>query len=250
VGPDGAITVPVAGTLNVLGKTREEATKAVKEALSKFYAKISVTVRVDRYTSNRIIILGQVRIPGVQQFDTMPTLLEALARAGGTVSTDPTVNLTHCAIVRGRESVAWIDLRSLLQGANLQLNLRLRANDLVIIPDKSDLPVYVLGQVMKPGVVRWRADLTLLDAIAQAGGTTRHANAELVVVSPSRGGLRATVRLDELQSGIKGHDVTLQGGDIIYLTTSGIADIGYVLEMLDPMGWVFLGAAVRQAAVN
>ena len=47
VGPDGSITVPVAGTLHVSGMTREEATKAVKDALSKFYAKISVTIRVE-----------------------------------------------------------------------------------------------------------------------------------------------------------------------------------------------------------
>jgi polysaccharide export outer membrane protein len=248
VGPDGAITVPVAGTLHVAGMTREDATKAVKEALVKYYAKVTVTVRVDRYVSNRVVVLGQVRAPGVMQFETMPTLLEALARAGG-VTTQPTSNLTHCAIVRGRDRVAWIDLRGLLQDANLALNLRLRANDLVFIPDRGDLPIYVLGEVYKPGLVRWTANLTLLEALAQAGGATRDAASSLQVISPSRG-LRTTVVLKELQSGVKGHNVTLQGGDIVYVTTSGLADIGYVFEKLNPFGWVFLGATVRSSIVR
>ena len=166
------------------------------------------------------------------------------------VTPDTTSNLTHCAVVRGRESVAWIDLRSLLQEADLSLNLRLRPNDLIFIPDRSDLPIYVLGQVARPGVVRWNSNLTLIDALAQVGGATRDANAELVVISPSRGGLRSTVRMDELQSAVKGHNVTLRPGDIVYLTTSGLADIGYVLEQLNPLSWIFLGAAVRDAVVN
>ena len=248
VGPDGAITVPVAGTLSVLGMTRDEATNAVRDALLKFYAKVTVTVRVDRYVSNRVVVLGKVRTPGVMQFDTMPTLLEALARAGG-VASDEKTNLTHCAVVRGRDRVAWIDLRALLQDANLSLNLRLKSNDLVFIPDRGDLPVYVLGQVAKPGLVRWTDNLTLLDALAQAGGATRDANAQLQIISPSRG-LRSTVELEELQAGIKGHNVILQGGDIVYVTTSGIADIGYVLEKINPFSWVFLGATVRSEFVR
>jgi len=243
VGPDGAITVPVAGTLRVGGMTRDEATQAVKDALSKLYARITLTIRVDRYASNRVIVLGQVRTPGVMQFDTMPNLLEALARAGGLVS-EPASNLTHCAIIRGRDRVAWIDLRSLMQDANLSLNLRLHPNDMVFIPERGDLPIYVLGQVAKPGPFRWVPNMTLMDVLAQAGGATRDANAELQVISPARG-VRATVMLDEMARGVKGNNVFLQGGDIVYLPTSGLADIGYVIEKLNPFSWVFLGPAVK-----
>jgi polysaccharide biosynthesis/export protein len=249
VGPDGAITVPVAGTLKVLGKTREEATQAVKDALLKYYDKIAVTVRVDRYVSNRVVVLGQVRTPGVFQFDTMPNLLEALARAGGMAPGDAPSNLTHCAVVRGRDRVAWIDLKALLQDANLSMNIRLQPNDLVFIPDRGDSPVYVLGQVVKPGLFRWTSGLTLVEAIALAGGATRDANAMVQVVSPSRG-LRTEVSLDEASRGLKGHNITLQGGDIVYLTTSGLADIGYVLEKLNPYSWFFLGATVRGSIVR
>jgi polysaccharide export outer membrane protein len=239
VGPDGAITVPAGGTLKISGKTRDEATKAVKDELSKFYAKVAVSVRVDRYASNRVVILGQVRLPGVIQFDTMPTLMEALARAGG-LTGDPTTNLTHCAIIRGRDRVAWIDIRALLQNANLALNLKLKPDDLVFIPERSDLPVYVLGQFAKPGPVRWKANLNVLDAIALAGGATRHGNSTIQIVSPSRG----------LQTGARGHDIILQSGDIVYLPTSGMSDVGYVLEQLDPFGWVFLGSSIRASATD
>ena len=249
VGPDGAITVPVAGTLKVAGKTRDEATQAVKESLLKFYAKIAVTVRVDRYASNRVVILGQVRMPGVLQFDTMPNLLEALARAGGIVSSDASANVTHCAIIRGRDRVAWIDLRGLLQDADLSLNIRLQPNDLVFIPDRGDQPIYVLGQVAKPGLFRWKAGMTLIDAIGLAGGATRDANAMVHVASPGRG-LRSEVSLDEASRGVKGHNVVLQGGDIVYLTTSGLADFGYFMEKLNPYSWFFLGTTIRSSIVR
>lgn len=248
VGPDGAITVPAGGTLKVSGKTREEATKAVKDELSKYYAKVAVSVRVDRYASNRVVILGQVRVPGVIQFDSMPTLLEAIARAGGLIG-DPNTNLTHCAVVRGRDRVAWIDLRAILQDANLSLNLRLKSDDLIFVPERSDQPVYVLGQLTRPGPVRWKPNLGILDAIALAGGATRFANATIQIVSPSRK-LQTSVDMTELQTGIRGHDIVLQSGDIVYLPTSGIADVGFVLEQLDPFGWIFLGMSIRAAAVD
>jgi polysaccharide export outer membrane protein len=249
VGPDGAITVPTAGTLKVAGMTRGEATKALQDELTKLYAKIVVSVRVDRYASNRVVVLGQVRLPGVLQFDAMPTLLEALARAGGLVSADATTNLTHCAIIRGRDRVAWIDLRSIFQNANLSLNVKLKSDDVIFIPDRSDQPIYMLGQFLRPGPVKWKANLGILDAMALVGGPTRHGNAVVQIVSPSRN-LKTSVNLAELQSGVRGHDITLKAGDIVYLPTSGMADVGYVLEQLDPFGWVFLGSSIRASATD
>lgn len=249
VGPDGAITVPVSGTLKVAGKTRDEAMQAVKESLLKFYAKVAVTVRVDRYASNRVVILGQVRTPGVLQFDTMPNLLEALARAGGIFPMEGGSNLTHCAILRGRDRVAWIDLKGLLQDANLTLNIRLQPNDLVFIPDRGDQPIYVLGQVTRPGLFRWKPGLTLVEAIGLAGGANRDANAMVHVASPARG-LRSEISMDEASRGLKGHNVVLQPGDIVYLPTSGLADFGYFMEKLNPYSWFFLGSTVRSSIVK
>ena len=83
IGPDGKITVPVAGVLPVAKLSREDAQISIAKALEKFYADLSVTVRVDRYTSFRVFILGRVSSPGALQFETQPTLLDVVTRAGG-----------------------------------------------------------------------------------------------------------------------------------------------------------------------
>jgi polysaccharide export outer membrane protein len=244
VGPDGIITLPVAGSLRITGLTREEAAAAVKAALVKFYADVTVTVRVDSYVSNRVFVLGRVRTPGVQQFTAPPTLLEALSRAGG-LAQDPTASLSHCAVIRGRDRMAWIDLRRLMEAGDLTLNLGLKPNDVVLVPEWEDQPVYVLGQVARPGVQRWMPGMTFLDVVARAGGTTRDAlPSKVTVVRPSED-LRFTVSLTGLVGGNEAQNVFVRKGDIIYVPTNFMADIGYVLEKLQPFGWVFLAQAVK-----
>lgn len=247
VGPDGAITIPVAGTISVSGLTREESAKTVKTALSKFYDSLSVTVRVDQYLANRVVVLGRVKTPGVQRFENIPTLLEAISRAGGLSeeSVTPTRNLSHCAVLRGRDRVAWLDLRTLMDGGDLSLNLRLKRNDVVMIPDSWDQPVYVLGQVIKPGPVRWSAGMTVVDALALAGGVGRDAASyNISLIRPSKN-LRMKIAQGDLLEPVPGANVAVERGDILFVPTSFLADLGYVFEKLDPLGWVFLAGAVK-----
>ena len=83
IGPDGKITLPVAGVLSVRNLTRQDASLAITLALSRYYKDIYTTVRVVNYTSNRVIVLGRVEHPGALQFEYPPLLLEILAKAGG-----------------------------------------------------------------------------------------------------------------------------------------------------------------------
>ncbi len=243
VGPDGVITVPVAGPLRVSGMTREEATKAVRESLGRFYAGVTVTLRVDQYASNRVMILGRVARPGLIQFDRPPTLLEAVARAGGLVQ-EPRQVLTHCAVVRGRDRVAWLDLRRLLEEGDLALNLRLKPNDFIYVPDWEDLPVYVLGQVARPGPYRWSPGMSFMDALAQAGGPTRDAApSQIVLIRPGEG-VRATISLDALMAPEAALNLALKRGDILYVPTNGLADFGYIVEKMNPFSWVFIARSV------
>ena len=79
IGPDGKITLPVSGVLYLRNLTREDAAKAITQTLSHYYKDIFTTVRVEKYTSNRVIVLGRVERPGALQFEYPPLLLEILA---------------------------------------------------------------------------------------------------------------------------------------------------------------------------
>jgi len=237
VGPDGAITVPVAGTMKISGLTREDAAAAIGKSLSRFYTGVSVTVKVEQYLANRVTVVGRVKTPGVLRFEKGPTLLEAISRAGGVV--DGPVNLTHCAVIRGRDRMAWIDLKSLNDGREPALNLRLKPDDLVLVPEDGDLPIYVLGQVNKPGPLRWTRGMSFMDAIAQAGGFTRDSMpSNILLVRPSLN-RRVVVSLDDILGPVNTSNVALEGGDIIYVSTNLLADVGYLLEKLNPYSWFF-----------
>ncbi|RPH42997.1 MAG: polysaccharide export protein, partial [Planctomycetota bacterium] len=243
VGPDGALTIPLVGTMKVAGMTREEGAKAIRDSLARLYTGISVTLRVDQYVANRVTVVGRVKTPGVIRFEKPPSIMEAIARAGGLV--DGPVNLTHCAVIRGRNRVAWIDLPSLMSGQELSLNLRLKAEDVVLIPEDGDLPVYVLGQVVKPGAFRWTRGMTVIDAIAQAGGVHRDSNSSSIVLVRPSTNRRVILSQDDILAPINAVNAGLERGDIIYVPTNILADVGYVLDKLNAFSWVFLADTLR-----
>lgn len=232
VGPDGNITLPFAGTIQVLDRNRDQTAELVRRALSAYYLDVYATVRIDEYTSNRVVVLGRVENPGVIHFEDNPTLIEVLSRAGGFPILRPEQVLTRCAVIRNKK-ILWVDLKRLLNG-DLSLNIRLKRNDTVYVPDAYDTSVYVLGEVDKPGVYRLTPKMSFLDALGQAGGTTVHANTDQIhIIRPSQG-LNKEVALDDVLAPDRTLNVALEEGDVVYVPRRGIAKIGYVLSQINP----------------
>ena len=159
------------GPVRLAELTRDEAVDLLGRGLLRYYAHPVLTVGIEEYTSNQVTVLGRVERAGVQRFARPPTLAEVLANAGSMPILDKTATLTRAAIMRGRDRMIWVDLRAMLNG-DLAYNLRMRRGDVVFIPDSSETAVYVLGAVAKPGSYRLTPRMTLLDALAQAGGAT------------------------------------------------------------------------------
>ena len=232
VGPDGNITLPFAGTVKILDTNRDQAADLIKRALSTYYLSIYVTVRIDEYTSNRVVVLGRVEHPGVVHFEDNPSLIEVLSRAGGFPILRPEQVLTRCAVLRG-DKILWLDLKRLLNG-DLSLNIPLRRNDIVYIPDAYDTTVYVLGEVNKPGVYRLTPKMSFLDALGQAGGPSLRANTDKIhLIRPSQG-LNQEVALDDVLVPDRTLNVALEEGDIVYVPRSGIATVGFWLTQINP----------------
>jgi polysaccharide export outer membrane protein len=83
VRPDGQITMPLVHELPVAGHTVSEVTALVTRALKAFLADPPVVVSLVRVRPLRVTLLGQVGHPGTFDFEEPPTLLEAIASAGG-----------------------------------------------------------------------------------------------------------------------------------------------------------------------
>jgi len=244
VGPDGVITVPFVGPTKVGLMTREEAAKDVRGRLAKYYVDPNVQFGIETYTANRITVLGRVQSPGQLSFDHSPTLLEVLAKAGSLPVIDKQATLTRCAIFRGRDKVIWVDLKSLLNGGQTYLNLRMTPGDLVYIPDSSDTMVYVLGSVVRPGAYRLTPDMSVMDALATAGGPNEDAQPkEIGIYRPARKQVEV-ISLQNLMDAQKRVNFALEEGDVIFVPKSGIAEFGYVTRQLAAgLSFVMLKAA-------
>lgn len=245
VGPDGLITLPLLGTMKINAMTREEAASNISKSYKPYYTFPNVTLGIDEYQANRITVLGRVLTPGVLKFERPPELLEALARAGSLPVLDKQATLTRCAIFRGRDRVIWVDLQRLLNRGDLAYNIRLKPNDLVYIPDSFDTLIYVMGEVARPGAYRLTPDMSLMDALSQAGGPSEDADENDIALY--RPGSQATEKapMKSLLTADKKVNYALQEGDVIYVPKKGIAKVGYVLRQLLPgLSIIQLGAVL------
>jgi polysaccharide export outer membrane protein len=243
VGPDGRITLPLAGDVMLAGLTRPDSAKAIESALADYYTNLAVQVTVTKYTANRVLLLGAVDHPGMIAFDGTPTLLEVLARGGVEAGPNksgetPEVNQVpeRCAIYRGSDQVVWVELRAMMASGNALADLRLRRDDVVYVPSISERFVSVLGEVQHPGAIPLAYNSTLASILAQAGGMTDHAgnNPHIQIVDPASGSSIVLSLKDVLNPG-KSLEVTLKPGEIVFVPKSGLYRGTYVLERLSPL---------------
>ncbi|MGD0892936.1 MAG: polysaccharide biosynthesis/export family protein [Terracidiphilus sp.] len=248
IGPDGRITLPLAGPIVVANLTREAAAQKIAAAMSAYYTNISATVEVVSYGSNHVTLLGDVKSPGLIEFTQTPTLLEVLSKGG--VETRLDGNLPEqCVIYRG-DQVFWIELHELLSTGSPLADLRLRRNDVIFVPALSARTISVIGQVQHPGEIPLRHDSTITSILGEAGGISDSAgnNPELQIVHRTKGDKTQYVRFKDLLKPTGGLEVSLYPGDVIFVPKSGLAKTGFVMQQLAPflsVGGLATAVAVR-----
>jgi polysaccharide export outer membrane protein len=234
VGPDGRITLPLAGPIKIAGMSREEAAKTIAGALSAYYTNLTATVEVTKYGSNHVTLLGSVKNPGPINFDQVPTLLEVLSKGGIDNRPDGSIP-EQCVIYRG-DQVFWVDLQDLLSSGSPLADLRLRRNDVIFVPALSTRTVSVMGQVQHPGEIPLRHDSTLTSVIGEAGGLSDNAgnNPDIQIIHRSKGGNTQTIHFKDLMKPTGGLEISLNPGDVVYIPKSGMAKTGFILQQLAP----------------
>src|SRR6185312_1278440 len=184
VGEDGTVNLPLLGDVKVTGKTTGEITAMLKKLLEdKYMQRASVDVQVLEFRSRPISVIGAVKQPGNLGFSGRWTLLEALTAAGGLIEAHGNVAYILRRADNGLSDQVTINLDDLMLRGDPKANIPIFSNDLINIPGTVELTIYCLGQVSKPGAVQFKSNerITVLAAIAHAGGLTDRAASKILV---------------------------------------------------------------------
>jgi polysaccharide biosynthesis/export protein len=224
VSEDGDVTLPLVGNVKIAGLTETEAAQKIKGILEeKALQRASVSVQVVEYRSKPISVIGAVRQPGNLAFAGRWSLLEALTAAGGLGDGHGSVVHVLRRAENGLSDQVSIRLNDLLVHADPRVNIPIYPGDLINVPGEVDVMVYCLGEVERPGPVAFKSSqrISLLTAIAQAGGMTDRASSKIVVKRTDLNGQTREIAADykKILSG-KESDVELQPGDVIVVKES------------------------------
>jgi polysaccharide export outer membrane protein len=221
----GDILLPLAGTLHVEGLTIAEITEAVATRYkdAKILVDPQVTVFVAEFVRRTITISGEVRSPGVYPIVAPRTLADTLAMAGGlNDAASRTVSVVHAAdpntIIHVTLNVGAQTPESIREG-----RMEILPGDQIYIARSG--VIYLVGELQRPGgyQVEHNNRLTLLEAVALAGGLTRVAKgseSRLIRRAPT-GREELTVDLQKVLYG-GGPDMLLTDGDIVFVPTSNV----------------------------
>jgi polysaccharide export outer membrane protein len=212
VRPDGKVSLPLVGEVQASGLTVAELSSRLTSLYSRTVRGAAVTVSVKEIRSRPVFFLGGVVRPGTIQLTRDLTVLQALSMAGGPV---PTADLESAFVLRGTNRIP-VNLQSLLQRGDATQNLALQPGDTIVVPTAG--VVYVQGEVKTPGQVKYARDLTVVTAIAAAGGMTPLAAPKRVTVMREAGGKKEVFRVnvnDILTDPAEGRDVPLKPNDVV-----------------------------------
>jgi len=219
LGTNGDVYLPLIDYVHLAGLTVEEAQALIEKRLADggFVKNPHVTLNVDQSASQGISLLGEVARPGVYPVIGEPRLLDVISTAGGfTASAGQSITVTH----RNQSDKPVTVPLSRKLADNPTSNIPVSPGDTILV-HKADV-VYVVGEVGRPsGFLMDSENLTVLKAIAMAGGTTRLAkmnDAKIIRKGPDGMTLTPVELKKMLQAKVA--DMPLKADDILFVPSS------------------------------
>ena len=166
VGTDGKIQLPLLGAFPAADRTVLQLRGDIAEALQRagYFNHPIVDVVVVSYASRYVTVLGAVGSPGLVPVDRPYRLSEILARVGGVKD-----NGADHVVLRTKEGERNYAIKDLATG-DVNLDPFIQPGDKIFAPT-ADM-FYIKGQVKGPGGYGLIPHMSLLMAIARAGGLT------------------------------------------------------------------------------
>ena len=132
--PDGSITFPLAGRVEVANATGPEIEKRITEKLKTYLPDPQVTVVISNIEGNRAYIIGKVLRPGAVLLTGPMTVMQAISQAGGL---DRFADADSIKVLRGNtgaQTVLPVNYDKLIKGQDLSSNVLLNTGDTILVP--------------------------------------------------------------------------------------------------------------------
>jgi polysaccharide export outer membrane protein len=131
---DGKISLPLVGEVQAAGLTPLKLEKDIADKLKNYISEPEVTVMVQQINSQKFNILGQVARPGSYVLANSPTVLDAIALAGGFRDFAKQKSIYILRQGASGESHLRFNYKDVSQGKNMAQNIKLQPGDTIIVP--------------------------------------------------------------------------------------------------------------------
>jgi polysaccharide export outer membrane protein len=173
ISEQGVVSYPLLGNVALAGLTVTQAEQKIAKALRDggFVLKPQVSIMLLQIRSNQVSVLGQVAKPGRYPIEsTNSKVSELIASAGGVVPGGADT-VTLVGTRNGKPVKLDIDLPAILQAGKAELDMVVQNGDILYV-DRAPF-FYFYGEVQRPGLTRLERGMTVMQALAAAGGLTQ-----------------------------------------------------------------------------
>lgn len=195
VSPEGAVTVPGYGPVQVGGLTVAAAQNKVRSGLGGRYSSSDVKVSVGQTRTILISVMGEVKVPGTYHLSAFASVFHALYMAGGI---NELGTLRNIKVFRGGCQVTVVDVYEYILHGRLAGNVRLKEGDVVQV-GAYDCLVGVTGNVKRPMFYEMRRTESVKTLIGFAGGMTGDAYRKSVRLTRHSGERYGVYNIDEFE---------------------------------------------------
>lgn len=180
----GAISYPLLGSVSLAGLTVTEAEQRIARGLrdGNFVRQPQVSITLTQARGNQVSVLGQVGRPGRYPLETGEVrLTDMLATAGGIAQGGSDV-VVVMGTRNGQPYRAEVDLPAVFSASGRRsADVVLQNNDVIWVERVPT--IYMYGEVQRPGALRLERNMTVMQALASAGGLTARGTARGLRVS-------------------------------------------------------------------
>ena len=132
---DGKISLPLAGEVQAAGQTPRQLEVEIAKRLQNYISEPEVTVIVQQINSQKFNILGQVVKPGSYPLTNSPTILDAIAVAGGfrDFAKKKSIYILRQSPGGGQLRVPF-NYKNVIKGKDADQNVQLQPRDTIVVP--------------------------------------------------------------------------------------------------------------------